>query len=383
MALATATGDSRSSFRDNARMHPSRVPTEWQSPRLHPLQARLVLILLERAEIPVDAVLAEAGLCVADLEPASGLVAFDVLRRLILALPSQSREGFGLALGELAPPTAHGPLGVAMAASATLDEALRTLADFGGARARAGRFRYRVTDDVGDIEFIEGFDYGDMRHVVLESTAMHVGRMITAVVGRTPEGMVFRFPYPPPPWADRYGACFPGAVEHGATSLRIRTPRAHLSMRCVAADAKVRAAALRECQREVWDVDSALRGNIASLIRSRLAEAGDETPGLETIAASLAVSPRTLIRRLKDKGLRYQALVDESRAALACWRLANTTDPIEQIAADVGFGDTSNFSRTFRRWRGMTPSQFRLIPPDGQSSPAASGPRPDAKGDPS
>ncbi|MDP3853039.1 AraC family transcriptional regulator [Phenylobacterium sp.] len=351
-------------------MHPPRTPIDWQSPGIHPTQARLVLILLERAGVPVDDVLAEVGVCVADLESAVGLVPFGVLRRLILALPPQSREGFGLELGELAPSTVHGPLGVAMAASATLDEALRSLADFGGPRLSAGRFRYRLARDFGDMEFIESFEYEDMRLIVLESTAMQVGKMITAVVGRTPEGTVFQFPYPPPPWADRYGACFPGAIEYGATALRIRTPRAALAARCLAADAKARAAALRECQQEVWEVDFGSSGDIASLIRSRLAEAGDAYPTLEAVAASLAVSPRTLIRRLKVEGLRYQGLVDEARTAVACWRLANTAGPVEQIAADLGFHDTSNFSRTFRRWRGMTPSQYRSSLRSSQAPPA-------------
>jgi AraC-like DNA-binding protein len=319
-----------------------------------------MLILLERAGAPIERTLADLGTSAAQLETATDLVPFEVLRQLVLALPPQSREGFGLALGELAPPTAHGALGVAMAASATLDEALRSLAEFGGARAHSGRFRYRLAGEFGDVEFIEGFDYGDMRLAVLEATAMQVCKMIAAVAGRTPEGMVFQFPFQPPPWAERYAACFPGGVEFSRPALCIRTPRAFLSVRCIAADPKVRAAALRECQREASEADYASLGEVASVVRSRLAEAGDAYPSLEAMAASLAVSPRTLIRRLKEKGLSYRALVDESRTALVCWRLANTTDAIEQIAADVGYGDTSNFSRAFRRWRGMTPSAFRL-----------------------
>jgi AraC-like DNA-binding protein len=327
---------------------------------MHPTQARLMLILLERAGAPIGPILEGLGTSVAELETATRLMPFAMLRALVLALPAEAREGFGLALGELASPTAHGPLGAVMAASTTLGEALQSLADYGGARAGTGRFHYRVQEDYGDIEFLEGFDYGDMRLIALESTAMHVAKIIVAAAGRTPEGMVFEFPYPPPSWAERYAACFPGQVAFDRPALCIRTPRAFLSARCVAADARVRAAALRECEREVAEAALASGGEVVSLIRTRLAEAGGEHPSLEAIAASMAVSPRTLIRRLKARGLSYQALVDEARTAQACWRLANTADPVEQIAADVGYRDTSNFSRTFRRWRGMTPSRFRL-----------------------
>jgi AraC-like DNA-binding protein len=32
---------------------------------------------------------------------------------------------------------------------------------------------------------------------------------------------------------------------------------------------------------------------------------------------------------------------------------------VEDIAARLGYGDTTNFSRTFRRWVGQTPSEVR------------------------
>lgn len=40
-------------------------------------------------------------------------------------------------------------------------------------------------------------------------------------------------------------------------------------------------------------------------------------------------------------------------------RLLQTPLPVDAVAAHVGNEDTSNFSRTFRRWVGMTPSEFR------------------------
>jgi AraC-like DNA-binding protein len=340
-------------------MQSSRPPLDWRSPRLHPTQARLILLLLERFDVPAEPALAGSGWSVSDLQSATQLVPFEVLRRLVLALPPERQAGFGLTLAELAPLTTQGPLGVAMTASADLDEALQSLAEYGGARAHAGRFHYRTDAEFGEMEYLETFDFGDMRLVVLESTALYVCTMVAAVAGRMPDGVVVQFPYAPPPWSDRYANHFPAVIEFYAPALRIRIPRGGLAARCVAADAKAHAAALRECSREAAEIAFAIDREIDALVRDRLAEAGGEYPTLETMAASLALSPRTFIRRLRGRNLRYQDLLDEARAALACWRLAHTADTVEEIAADLGYRDTSNFSRSFRRWRGMTPSQFR------------------------
>ena len=329
------------------------------TPMLHPTQGRLLLLLLQRAGIDVDHVLAETGFSRGDLQRATRLVPLAVLRRLVLALPAEQQRGLGLTFGDLAPPTSQGPLGVAMAASQTLDEALQALGEFGGARGRMGRFRYASGADFGDLEYVETVDCGDMRVIVLEAAAMQVARMLAAAAGRAPDGVAFQFPYPPPEWAGLYADRLRGVVEFGGKSLRIRIPRSELLLSCVAADPAAREAALIDCRREAEDFVAASDADALQFVRNRLAAADADYPSLEDMAQGLAISPRTLIRRLRAAGVRYRGMVDEARARRACRRLAHTEDPIDAIAADLGYADTSNFSRTFRRWRAMAPSQYR------------------------
>lgn len=77
------------------------------------------------------------------------------------------------------------------------------------------------------------------------------------------------------------------------------------------------------------------------------------------MACAEHMAPRTLIRHLQAEGVRYQSLLDEVRSDQACWLLSQTSHSIESIAERLGYQDTSNFSRTFRRWLGVTPRQFR------------------------
>jgi AraC-like DNA-binding protein len=82
-------------------------------------------------------------------------------------------------------------------------------------------------------------------------------------------------------------------------------------------------------------------------------------PRLGDMAADLGLTPRTLIRRLQRQETSYQAILDGTRVELAEWYLRQTGESVEAIAVRLGYQDPSNFSRTFRRWKGMTPSAFR------------------------
>ena len=334
-------------------------PPDWRLPREHPSYARLLVITLRRLNLDPEAVLAAEGYCLSQLEAGVRLAPFALLRALVLALPQDGGGGMGLEMGAVPPVTAHGAIGSAMAASENLDEALHHLATFGGARGRTVRFSYALRAEYGDIEMAETFEFGDIRVFMLEASAVQVIKLISAVVGQDLGDLVCQFPYAAPAWAERYGEHLPGRIEFGAETLRIRIPRAHLALRSVAADPIAKAMALRHCEREAAEIDLAARRDVLPWVRNRLDTAEGDYPSLEIMAEAFGVSPRTLIRKLKDKGFRYRDLTDEARAELASWRLTHTPNTVEQIAVDLGYGDPSNFSRTFRRWRGETPTEFR------------------------
>jgi AraC-like DNA-binding protein len=77
------------------------------------------------------------------------------------------------------------------------------------------------------------------------------------------------------------------------------------------------------------------------------------------VALRCRVSPRTLMRRLAAEGTSFQALLDTSRKTRALWLLQHSPHSVEDIAAQLGYIDTSNFSRTLRRWYGLTPRALR------------------------
>ena len=76
-------------------------------------------------------------------------------------------------------------------------------------------------------------------------------------------------------------------------------------------------------------------------------------------ASHLAMSARTLQRRLTAEGTNYQSVLDSVREELAVYYLKNSTLPSAQISFLLGFKDPNSFFRAFHTWSGSTPDSVR------------------------
>ena len=80
---------------------------------------------------------------------------------------------------------------------------------------------------------------------------------------------------------------------------------------------------------------------------------------LPDIAHALGLSPATLKRRLKPFSVSFQQLQDQANLHNAIYLLAVTGETNLQVAQQLKFADSNNFRRSFKRWTGQLPSQFR------------------------
>ena len=86
----------------------------------------------------------------------------------------------------------------------------------------------------------------------------------------------------------------------------------------------------------------------------------DGPPRLDTVAREARCSARTIQRRLRDAGLTYKRVLDEVRLEAAAQLLQESELRIVDVAVDLGYSDQANFTRAFRRWAGVSPTQFRI-----------------------
>ena len=81
--------------------------------------------------------------------------------------------------------------------------------------------------------------------------------------------------------------------------------------------------------------------------------------GLCDVASGMGCSERTLRRHLASHGLSFSSLRDELRYKMANNYLQSTCYTLGDIATLLGFANPSAFSRSYRRWSGQTPREFR------------------------
>lgn len=102
------------------------------------------------------------------------------------------------------------------------------------------------------------------------------------------------------------------------------------------------------------------RGPVPGL-REQLARTleGGAAPTLDLLAQALHMSARTLQRRLSDENTTFQAELDVVRQELAVGYLSDPRLSVYEVGVLLGYAEQRAFERAFRRWRGVTPKQFR------------------------
>jgi AraC-like DNA-binding protein len=80
---------------------------------------------------------------------------------------------------------------------------------------------------------------------------------------------------------------------------------------------------------------------------------------LEQMAANFNISPRSLQRKLKEEGVKYQDIADDVRKSLAMHYMASGNYPLKEVSYMLGYNELSAFTRAFKRWTGDTPGSYQ------------------------
>jgi AraC-like DNA-binding protein len=79
----------------------------------------------------------------------------------------------------------------------------------------------------------------------------------------------------------------------------------------------------------------------------------------DKVASALGLSPSALQSKLSQRGTTFQQLLEDTRKDLASSYLKQAARSVTEVTFLLGFSDTSNFTRAFKRWTGVSPTDFR------------------------
>lgn len=110
-----------------------------------------------------------------------------------------------------------------------------------------------------------------------------------------------------------------------------------------------------EC-RELRSLPPAFHQQLGEIIAPYL---GSERVDKVVAAEIIGVSPRTLQRRLEEESTSFHEVLDHLRLQKAKAMLEEPGLKLIEIAFELGYENPPSFTRAFRRWTGVTPSEYR------------------------
>ncbi|MBO1022663.1 AraC family transcriptional regulator ligand-binding domain-containing protein [Methylobacterium sp. SD274] len=87
----------------------------------------------------------------------------------------------------------------------------------------------------------------------------------------------------------------------------------------------------------------------------------DRRPSIDWLCRRLGLSRRSLQRRFEAHGTSYGACLTQILIGEAKHLLSRTDRPIGRIGLDLGYADAAHFTRAFRGWTGLPPTEWRRL----------------------
>jgi len=286
----------------------------------------------------------------------SQLAAFDTLCERAVEMTGD--PALGLRFGERLNISAHGVLGLALMSSATVADALGVLMRYFRILSPASDLTLSHSGDIYRLDFtLRGQSPPALR---FRSEAL-IGSVYTSsrfLLNRPIPETTVQLAYAKPAHHADYETHWPQThIEFDAPTTTISFPLAVGAWAIATANPAVTDIFRQQCEALLRPLTGS--GVVSNRVRHVLMRTLDAPPGIDTVARALAMSERTLRRRLDEEETTYRALIDQVRAEMASQYLRQTTLPATEISRLLGFDNVANFRRAFRRWFGTTPQTQR------------------------
>lgn len=319
---------------------------------------KFVQLLETEWQVPAEKLLAGTGLERSQLDSPELLVPFaDVVAIFRNGYELCPAPDLALRYASQLRPSSHGLLGAAVLTGGSLQDAIDLFYDYVGLIAPflllhqedRRNCRVLVFEIISDVPVSATFAHD----IMLLSTF----NILKLILGERTRELVFHFAHPSPTHAGIYDDHFDGHVQFNASFYGVSIPRDLLDCRVTTADEDTHRLLVRQISERMESVHA--QNSFVDSVRFHLKRTEGPLPRMSSVAGAFNMSARTFRNRLRRHNTSYQSLLDRERHEQAVDFLRNTEKSVKEIAYILGFQESSNFSRVFKKWTGITPLDYR------------------------
>ncbi len=285
-------------------------------------------------------------------------VPFELFKDLVKGIwEASDKPWLGLEFASQIQLSSHGSLGFAVSHGVDLEECLDLITRYYQTRLQAISLDSIIQGDTYVLALNETCDWQPIRTLLYEVVLCSFVNVIEFIIGKEVAQCQLRFPYPAPAWADKYPSQFPCAFSFGHSQASIRIPKRLLKIKSITSNKQTVSLASSQCDLELARVKNT--GTISAKLIQLISDSSNFALSAENAAKALNLSKSTLARRLKAENTSYSQIMSDLKRERAKALLTTTRDSIESIALALDYEDSSNFTRSCKRWFDCTPSEYR------------------------
>lgn len=262
---------------------------------------------------------------------------------------------FALRLSQLQGVSMLGVVGLVVQQAATVGEALQLLQRYLHIHSQAGSMQLETQNGLVQLNYTPHYDYHGRNRQLIDLTLGVGMNILSLFAGKTFRAKAIYFSYQAPADLRTHHKLFHAPMQFNSEQNRVLLDKKTLELP-LQSDAPELLGFIDGYLAQLESAAPARLEEKVELLIRQLIHTGDCNLG--STANLLDIHPRTLQRRLAQRGTSFQQLLDQARKQMALRYLQETEISITQLSQMLGFAEVSIFSRVFRGWMAMSPSQF-------------------------
>ena len=308
--------------------------------------------------INAEALLCNTGLSKEAVFDEDGRISYSQSITLINNAVTLSQvDGLGLQIGACENTSSYGLMGYAMSCAPNMKGAAEVAIKYQKASPSLMNMSLVHAGDKSHLLLSSAQPMGKEVSFLVEEVFSAIKRSFYFLAGKDISPQAVHFIYDEPKYSQLYKNIFNCPLIFNATENKIIYRKEDLETPTLQGNVVAQKVANSLCDNYI--AKHHVKNNMVQQVRAVLLNSPGGFPNEDRVAQAIGIHPRNLRRQLKNNDTSFQKIFDGVREQLAIEYLQKSSLALDDIADLVGFSDSSNFRRAFKRWTGKVPSAFR------------------------